>query len=118
MAAAWRTRQGGPVFLSQAEADAIEARVARVEARTGVQAVTAVVGKSDGYPEIVWKAFGLGVAAAALCIVALDVLRPDWVTSHSVWFNVAPILAVGAVSVVVAIAVPEYARLFLNRPRA
>ena len=33
-------------------------------------------GRSDGYPEIVWKAFALGVAAAALVVVALDVAAP------------------------------------------
>jgi uncharacterized membrane protein len=106
------------MHLTPQQADAVEARIARVEARTGVQVVTAVVGKSDGYPEIVWKAFALGVAAAALAVVALDVAHPDWVSAHYTWFNVAPILAAGAVSALVAIAVPEYARLFLNRVRA
>ena len=106
------------MHLTPHEADAVEARIARAEARTGVQVVTAVVGKSDGYPEIVWKAFALGAAVAALVVVAMDVLRPDWVSAHYTWFNVAPVLAVGAVSALVAIAVPEYARLFLNRVRA
>jgi len=106
------------MHLRPQEADAVEACIARVEARTGAQVVTAVVDKCDGYPEIVWKAFALGIAAAALVVVALDVVRPDWVGAHYTWFNVAPILAAGAVSALVAIAVPEYARLFLNRVRA
>jgi len=106
------------MHLTPQEADAVEARIARVEARTGVQIVTAVVGKCDGYPEIVWKAFALGIAAAALVVVALDVVRPDWVDAHYTWLNVAPILAAGAVSALLAIAVPECARLFLNRLRA
>lgn len=104
--------------LTPAEADAVEARIAQVEARTGVQVVTAVVGRSDDYPEIVWKAFALGVAIAALVVVALDALRPDWVLAHHVWFNVAPALAAGVVSALVAVAVPEYASWFLNRARA
>jgi len=104
--------------LTPQEADAVEARIARVEARSGVQVVAAVAGKSDGYPEVVWKAFALGVAVTALTVVALDVVRPDWVTAHYTWFNVMPILAVGVVSALLAIAVPEYARLFLNRVRA
>ena len=52
-----------------------------LEARTGVEVVTAVVGKCDGYPEIVWKAFALGASLAALVVIALDVVRPDWATS-------------------------------------
>lgn len=35
------------MFLSDAEADAIDAQIGRLESRTGVQVVTAVVGKSD-----------------------------------------------------------------------
>src|SRR4029453_303947 len=110
--------RGEPMYLTRQEADAVDARIARVEARTGVQVVTAITGKSGGYPEVVWKAFALGAAVPALIVVALDVVRPDWVTAHYTWFNVMPILAVGVVSALLAIAVPEYARLFLNRVRA
>jgi uncharacterized membrane protein len=106
------------VFLTPAEADAIEARVARLEARTGVQAVAAIVGRSDPYPEIIWKAFALGVAFAALAVVVLDVLRPDWMSAHAAWSSVTPILGSGAASAVLAIAWPAYARLFLNRVRS
>lgn len=106
------------MFLSTAEADAIDGRIARLEAHMGVQVVTAIVGKSDGYPELVWKAFALGVAVAALVVVACDFLRPDWITAYATWFNVVPMLAAGAVSALLAIAVPDYARLYLNRLRA
>ena len=106
------------MFLTPAEADAIEARVARLEARTGVQAVTAVVGRSDHYPEIVWKAFALGVAFAALGVVGLDALRPDWMSAQAAWSNVTPILGSGAASALLAIVWPAYARLFLNRVRS
>ena len=106
------------MFLSPAEADAIETRIAHLEAHTGAQVVTAIVGKSDGYPEVVWKAFALGVAVAALVVVGCDVVKPDWLTAYATWFNVVPMLAVGAVSALLAIAVPDYARLYLNRLRA
>jgi len=62
------------LFLSQVEADAIEARVAHVEARTGAQVVTAIVDRSDAYPELVWKAFALGIAVAALLVVGLGLV--------------------------------------------
>jgi putative membrane protein len=105
------------LFLSRAEADAVDARIARVEARTGVQVVTAIVGRSDTYPEIPWKAFALGVATAALMIVVLDFTRPDWMTAYAAWSNATPILGIGAASALLALAVPAYARLFLNRIR-
>ena len=54
------------MFLTKAEADAIDAQVARLESRTGVQVVTAVVGKSDTYAELPWKAFALGASLAGL----------------------------------------------------
>src|SRR6516165_3307371 len=115
---AWRSTDGALVHLTLQEAHAVEGGVARVEASTGVEIVTAVVGKCDGYPEIVWKAFALGTVVAALVVVALDLMRPDWVTAYTVWLCIVTILAAGAVSALVAIAVPEYARLFLDRHRA
>ena len=105
------------MFLSQIEADAIEARVAHLEARTGAQVVTAIVGRSDAYPELVWKAFALGVAIAALLVVALDVVRPDWMSAYAVWSNVTPILGVGAANAILALVLPPYARLCLDRIR-
>jgi putative membrane protein len=106
------------VLLTPQEADAVETRIARVEACSGAEVVTAVVGRSDAYPELAWKAFALGAVVAALLVVALDYWRPDWATTHAAWFNVAPVLAAGAVSALLAIAIPEYGRLFLDRVRS
>jgi len=105
------------VPLTPQEAAAIETRIARVEARTGVDVVTAVVGRSDAYPEIAWKAFALGATLAAFAVVALDLWRPDWMTAHALWFAVVPILAIGTVSALLALTVPEYARRFVDRER-
>jgi uncharacterized membrane protein len=103
--------------LSRVEADAIEARIAQVEARTGAQVVTAIVGRSDAYPELAWKAFALGAAIAALAIVVLDVMRSDWMSAYAVWSNVTPILGVGGANAILALVLPPYARLYLNRVR-
>src|SRR5258708_35863064 len=46
-------------FLTRTEAEAIEARVAAVEAATGAQVVVALIGKADAYVELPWKAFAL-----------------------------------------------------------
>jgi len=105
------------MHLTPQEADAVEARIARVEAGSGVDVVTAVVGRSDAYPEVVWKAFALGVALGALVVVGVDLARPDWVTAHSTWLGVVPMLAAGLLSMVVAMTVPEYARRFLDGVR-
>ncbi len=103
--------------MNRVEADAIEARIAQVEARTGAQVVTAIVGRSDAYPELAWKAFALGAAIAALAVVMLDVARPDWMSVYAVWANVTPILGVGAANAILALVLPSYAHLYLNRVR-
>jgi uncharacterized membrane protein len=105
------------LFLTQSEADAIDARVREVESRTGVQVITAVVRRCDSYPESVWKAFALGVAVAALLVFAADLLRPDWMGAHAVLTNVLPVIGAGAGSAAAALAFPAYARLFLDRFR-
>jgi putative membrane protein len=105
------------LFLSPAETDAIASRIAQVEAHTGTQLVTAIVGRSDAYPELAWKAFALGAAMAALAVVALDVVRPNWMSAYAVWSNVTPILGVGGANAILALVLPPYARLYLNRVR-
>jgi uncharacterized membrane protein len=105
------------LFLTQSEADAIDARVREVESRTGVQVITAVVRRCDSYPESVWKAFALGVAVAALLVFAADLLRPDWMGAHAVLTNVLPVIGAGAASAAAAIGFAPYARLFLDRFR-
>jgi putative membrane protein len=106
------------LLLSKPEADAIEARIARVERTTGVQVVTAIVARSDAYPELAWKAFALGAAVAALFVVAFDIARPEWMLRYAAWSNATPILGVGGASAILALVLPAYARLFLNRVRA
>jgi len=103
--------------LTHAESAAIAARIAQVEAHTGTELVTAIIGRSDAYPELVWKAFALGVAITALAVVVLDVVRPDWMSAYAVWSNVTPILGVGAANAILALVLPPYARLYLNRVR-
>ncbi len=106
------------MLLTPPEADAVEARIGALEARTGIEVVTAVVGRSDAYPEIPWKAFALGVVFAAVVVVALDYLRPEWTGLHATWFNLAPVLVAGAVSALAALVVPEYGRLYLDHVRS
>lgn len=48
--------------LSAKEQQEIKALAQQFEQASGAQAVAAVVGKADDYPDIPWKAFALGVA--------------------------------------------------------
>src|SRR5690348_10827589 len=50
------------VRLTPDEQAAVSALVLDVEARTGVPLVVAVVGKSDSYAELPWKAFAFGAS--------------------------------------------------------
>ncbi len=88
------------------------------EATTGAQAVAAIVGKADEYPDIPWKAFALGAALAALAVVADEFIDPDWASIHTPLRDVAAILAVGVLCSVAAMVIPAFGRLFLNRERA
>ncbi len=105
------------MLLSPSEAAAIEACVARVEARTGVPVVAAVIDKADTYIELPWKAFALGASVAALAVVAGEGLRPDWLTAHVALVHVVMILGVAAASALLAVFVPSFARLFLRPAR-
>ena len=105
------------MFLSQAEADAIDAQISRLESRTGVQVVSAVVGKSDSYAELPWKAFALGASLAGIAIVLVDARWPHWVTAHTALFHATTVLGAALACALAAIAMPPFARLFLNEAR-
>jgi putative membrane protein len=102
------------VTLSRSQSETVDAAIARVEARTGVQIVTAVVGKADTYAELPWMAFALGVSLAGLLAVIVETVRPDWATAHAALFTTVTLLAAGGASALVAVFVPAYARLFLR----
>ena len=104
-------------FLDQGESAALEQAIAALEARTGVQLVTAVIGKADSYVELPWKAFALGTALAALVAVVADALSPRWTGADGALIFAIVILGVGAVSALLAVAAPPYARLFLRASR-
>lgn len=88
------------------------------ERATGAQAVAAVVGRADAYPDIPWKAFALGVGLAALAVVLDALLRPGWAGIHTPVRDVLVILAAGVSCALAAAWLPRFARLFLHRGRA
>lgn len=105
------------MFLSDAESQAIHTQIGRLESRTGVQVMTAVVGKSDTYAELPWKAFALGAALSGFALVVAAAWRPQWVTSSSVLVCVTTVLGIAAASALLAVFVPPFARLFLSPAR-
>ena len=104
-------------MLSEAQKQAIVARVARLEHATGVQVVTAVSPKADAYPEVPWRAFALAASLAGLAVVAGDVVRPDWTDHAGVVLAVGIVLLAGAASAAATVVAPAYARLFLPAAR-
>lgn len=108
---------GRPTFLDHGESAALEAQIAGLEAQTGVQVVTAVIGKADSYVELPWKAFALGVSAAGLVVVVADALWPRWTGASEALISAVSILGTGAASALLAVVAPAYARLFLRATR-
>jgi putative membrane protein len=106
------------MFLTKAEADTLDEHVARIESRTGVQVVTAVVGKSDTYDELPWKAFALGASLAACGVVLWDLRRPDWISAQTALLHAVAILATAGATALLAVFVPAIGRLFLGTARS
>ena len=88
------------------------------EAATGAQALAAVTGKADNYPEIPWKAFALGAAFAALCVTLDELVAPDWASIQSPIIDTAVILAAGALCCALAMWLPAAGRWLLSAERA
>jgi putative membrane protein len=106
----------GPI--TDEEAKAIERRIADVEARSGVQIVTAVVARADLYPELPWRAFALGASLAGLIALAIDIGRPDWLSAQALLMQTLAILGGGAVAGLIATRATSFAKLFLGAERA
>ncbi len=94
--------------LSNPDKTSISERAVRLEARTGVQVVAAVVGRCDAYPEIPWKAFAL---FASLAFLAVMLWHPDAVLGGLTF------LGTGAAAALATVFLPAFARLFLDGTR-
>jgi len=104
--------------LSEKEQQEINRLVGRFEKETGIEALAAVVGKCDAYPEIPWKAYAIGSALGALAAVLYPSPFADWSMSTTIAFNVMAVLGLGAVFAALSALVPPFGRLFLDRARA
>ncbi len=105
------------MHLSEQEQERIGALVRRIEVRTGVQVVAAVVGRSDSYPEAPWKAFALGCSVAALVVAGGAVTQPGWVGLNALLWSLAVVLLAGALLAAAAVFIAPVGALFIDRDR-
>jgi putative membrane protein len=105
-------------ILTDQERTQLDRRVAEAEKRTGAQIVLAVIERSDTYAELPWKAFALGAAAAGLGTALFDQLQPGWNSGFAVLFAVVSMLATGAACALLCVALPKFARFFIDAHRA
>jgi putative membrane protein len=102
----------------------VRERVAAFEHATGVELVTALLPRCDDYPEIPWKAFAFGAAAATLVLLLAAALPGFGIDSRPQWSGGLPLaplasaLAAGLVLAAAAAFVGPVARLFLSGTRA
>lgn len=113
MASASRTN----LFLDPAAADAVRARVAGLEAASGVEVVTAVIARADSYPEAPWKAFALGASLAALAAAAMALVEPGWEAFEAVVETAVAVLAAGAALALATVWITPFARVFIPAER-
>src|SRR3954454_25358091 len=106
--------------LNQHEAVTTQARIAEIEARTGVQLTTVMVGRGDAYDELPWKAFALCASLAALVTLLAATLGDGWLQPlmrYAALSQALVILGTGAAGALAAVSVPSWARLFLRPAR-
>ncbi len=105
------------MLLDAAAADAIRARVAGLEAASGVEVVTAVIARADSYPEAPWKAFALGASLAALAATAMALFEPGWEAFQAVVETAVAVLAVGGSFALGTVWITPFARIFIPAER-
>ncbi len=94
--------------LGNPDKNSISERTERLEARTGVEVVAAVVGRCDAYPEIPWKAFAL---CSGLAFLAAMPWHPGAVLGGLTF------LGAGAAAALATVFLPAFARLFVDAAR-
>ena len=104
--------------LSDHDRTRLDGLIVDVEKRTNTQIVLALIQRSDSYAELPWKAFALGASVSGLLVFILDLLFVGWYPEITVLIAVAGILAGGAVSALLTLVLPGYARRFMSASRA
>ncbi|HOT45410.1 MAG TPA: hypothetical protein PLM53_11245 [Spirochaetota bacterium] len=106
------------MYFNGTQASRINDLIEKIEERTGIELVAAVVGKCDSYPEIPWKAFALAASASSLAVLVQAFIGHGCALLRNPQFAAAFILGAGAISALLAVFMPAFGRLFLDRVRA
>jgi putative membrane protein len=106
------------MYFNNDQAAQLNDLIGKIERRTGIELVAAVVGKCDSYPEIPWKAFALAVAVSAMAQLIQAIVQPNWTADWSVQRTLVFILSIGAAVSLLSVFWPAFGRLFLDRMRA
>src|SRR5512134_1875074 len=104
-------------MLSEQDTARVECAITEIERRCGVQIVAAVVQRADDYPEVPWRAFSIGCAVAAFTALAMDIGRPDWMSTAALLAQALVILGSGGVAAMATFVAPWFARLFVRESR-
>jgi len=106
------------MYFNNDQTAQLNALIEKIEQRTGIELVAAVVGKCDNYPEIPWKAFALAVAISTLAQLVLAIVQPDWTLAWSEQYLLVLILGISAAFTLLSVYWPAFGRLFLDSIRA
>lgn len=112
------SHRGNAMYFNSDQTARLNDLIKNVEQRTGIELVTAVVGKCDSYPEIPWKAFALAAALSGLAMLIQTIVRPGWTAGMSVPPSLFVIFGAGAAASLLSVFWPAFGRLFLDRRRA
>lgn len=104
-------------MLSEQDTARVERAITEIERRCGVQIVAAVVQRADDYPEVPWRAFSIGCAVAAFTALAMDIGRPDWMSTAALLAQALVILGSGGLAAMATFVAPWFARLFVREAR-
>lgn len=105
-------------YFSESQTSQFNELARRLEQRTGVEVMAAVVGKCDSYPEIPWKAFALGAALGALGLLIRLAVHPTWLIFSDILVHTAVILGIGAGTALLTSFWLTFGRVFLDPHRA
>lgn len=103
--------------ITAGEEQSIQAAAEQLEARTGVQVLTAVIGKADHYPEVPWKAFALATALAVLALAGRALLDPPWFAPVHAAADAVIAIGVGLLGALLALLAPPLARRLAGSAR-
>ncbi len=105
-------------MLNKDDANALEARIRTLEARTGTQVVVALVARSEVSDGLRWRAFAVGATMSALALTLSTLLRSGWSAFDSALVAAMVILGGGLACTALATIWLPFERLFMPRLHA